>query len=419
MKQISNKVKIAIVLSLIVFFSSCIHKDFEEPPVTTIPTGRIFTIQDLYTLYDSVLMEGETSFKFTEDCSVYAVISMDDKSGNIYKSAYMQDGTKGINLHLMSSGGLYEGDSVRVFLKGLTLSDYSGMMQLDSVYVDDNVVKVATQKDVVPELISIDQIFTGQFLAKIVKIENIQFSDDDLGLTYANSIDLITENREIEDETGQSIIVRTSGYASFAGNNIPEGRGSIIALVGRFNDDWQLYIRSTSEVVFDQRRFGDVDTIMHTGFDGIDNGTSVNLTDWMNIAETGVLSWVGSNNGESATVKIVGDGNEDANWLILPEMTIAGAKMMFQSRAGQYTGAELKVYASTDYNGGANPEDFTWTELPSVIASATASSFGDWTNSGEVDLSAYDGQVYIAFKYESTAGQSCQYYLDDILIYSE
>jgi hypothetical protein len=71
---------------------------------------------------------------------------MDDKSGNIYKSAYVQDVSRGINLHLMSSGGLYVGDSIRIKLKGLVLSEYAGMMQIDSVKVVDNIVKLATLK---------------------------------------------------------------------------------------------------------------------------------------------------------------------------------------------------------------------------------------------------------------------------------
>jgi len=46
----------------------------------------------------------------------------------------------------MSSGGLYVGNSIRIKLKGLVLSEYAGMMQIDSVKVVDNIVKLATLK---------------------------------------------------------------------------------------------------------------------------------------------------------------------------------------------------------------------------------------------------------------------------------
>jgi len=430
-RQLSNKFKIALVLSLVVAFSSCIHKEFEEPPVNVIPEGNIYTISDLYSIYYSDSVKGlygyDATYKFTEECSVYGVISMDDKSGNLYKSAYMQDGIKGINLHLMSSGGLYEGDSVRIYLKGLVLGNYSGMIQLDSVLVDDNIVKIATQKDVVPELTTIDQIITldedhifgWPYLGRIVKIENVQFTGDDLNKTYANADDYITENRTLVDENNKSIIVRTSGYASFAGTPVDDGRGDIIALASYYNGAWQLLLRSTSEIDFDKRRFGDYDTVFFAGFDEIEVGTPIDYAGWGNIAETGTLSWIGKNNGIAGQARIVGDGNANETWLILPEVTISTEKLSFETRVAYYSGATLTAYISMDYNGGGDPNTGTWTELPADIATGPITGFGEKQLSGTIDLSAYIGTAYIAFKYESTAGQSGEYLLDDVLIFNE
>ncbi|PLX07618.1 MAG: hypothetical protein C0596_10165 [Marinilabiliales bacterium] len=416
MKNISLKTSLVLV-TIVLTMSSCIHDEFEEPPVTTIPEGTILTIQDLNSIYfsDSV---AQGTYKFTEDYSVYATVTMDDKSGNIYKSAYVQDGTMAINLHLLSSGGLYEGDSIRIYLKGLTLVTYSEMLQLDSVHVDDNVVKVSTLKYIEPEVVTIDQIKTGGYKGKLIKLENVQFVDGDLGSTYADEENLITEDRTIEDETGATMIVRTSGYASFAGTALPEGRGSLVAIAGIYNTTNQLYLRNTGEVIFDQRRFGDVDTLVYYGFDDIENGTPVSTADWANIAEVGALFWTGNNNGENGSVKITGDGNENTNWLILHELSIANGVMQFSTRAGLLTGASLGVYISTDYTGDGNPQNASWTELTANIATSPSGSYGDWTASGEVDLSSYSGDVYIAFKYNSDAGQSGVFYLDDFLIFS-
>jgi len=118
-------------------------------------------------------------------------------------------------------------------------------------------------------------------------------------------------------------------------------------------------------------------------------------------------------------VKITGDGNENTNWLILPELSIANGVMQFSTRAGLLTGASLGVYISTDYTGDGNPQNASWTELTANIATSPSGSYGDWTASGEVDLSSYSGDVYIAFKYNSDAGQSGVFYLDDFLIFSE
>ncbi|MDD4149407.1 MAG: DUF5689 domain-containing protein [Bacteroidales bacterium] len=400
-----------ILASLVLVLSSCIHDEFDEPPIKEIPIGVVLTIQDLYSIFmsDSV---ASTSYKFVDDFSVYAVITMDDKSGNIYKAAYVQDGTRAINLHLMSSGGLYEGDSVRIYLKGLTLMDYRGMMQLDSVHVDNNIVKVSTLKHKTPELVTIDQINTGQYLAKLIKLEDMHFIEEDLGKTYANKEDLITENRTLEDELGQRVFVRTSGYASFAGNKIPTGKGSVIGILGKHDDDWQLLIRSTSEVKFR-------DAIITVNFDEIENGVPVDLEDWENYMEIGSLSWMGYVGTTNSSVRIIGDGQENSTWLILPQLEINKGVLEFRTRAGNLTGASLKAFISNDYDGEGNAENATWTELPANIATATSSSFGNWTHSGMIDLSEYNGQVRIAFKYVTETGQSGQYMLDDILIYSE
>jgi hypothetical protein len=426
--QLLKNSKITLLFFLVISVSSCIHNEFEEPPTNVIPVGRVYTLQDLYAIYDSVYFAEETesaTYKFTEDCSVYAVISMDDKSGNLYKSAYMQDGIRGINLHLLSSGGLYEGDSVQIFLKDLVLGKYSGMLQLDSVDTDKNVVKVATLRDIEPEVVTISDLITYDgilgrpYIGRIVKIDNVQFQDKELGKTYADATNLITENRALENEYGDTIVVRTSGYASFADQKIPEGRGSIIALAGFYNGDWQLLIRHVGEVNFNQRRFGDYDTVLFAGFDGIDNGIAVSLTDWENYQQIGSISWMGSNNGESATVRIAGNGEANTTWLITPQVAINGAKLKFETRGGLLTGATLKAYISNDYDGQGNAENATWTELSANIGTGSVNSFGDLTESGTIDLASYNGQAYIAFKYVTEAGQNGQFYVDEILIFNE
>ena len=111
------KIQTIAFLVLLVSLSSCIQKEFTEPDSPAIPTGTQMTIAQLRQFYqDSVVNKGLTSYRFTEDYSVYAVVTMDDKMGNIYKSAYIQDNTGALNLHLLSSGGLYQGDSIRLYL---------------------------------------------------------------------------------------------------------------------------------------------------------------------------------------------------------------------------------------------------------------------------------------------------------------
>jgi hypothetical protein len=417
-KQIAYRVSITAMLAILIAFNSCVDTEFDEPPAKEIPVGTVLTIGDIRQMYlDSVLNLGRTTYKFENDYSVYAVVTMDDKSGNIYKTAYIQDETGGINLHLLSSGGLYEGDSVRVYLKGLILGDYSEMIQLDSVHVDNNIVKQATQRFRTPEVVTIDQILTGQYQAHLVKIENVQFLDADLGTTLSDPVGLETLNKTLEDENGQTIIVRTSGYASFAGNSVPSGRGSVIAIVGQYNADWQLYVRGIDELVMPNNRFGDVDTIFSADFENVTNGVEIAIAGWKNINQTGVKKWMGFIGTDLTTAKISGDGNANVSWLIFPSQAVNNAKLSFATRAGNLQGAVLEVLVSSNYDGGDNPQDFTWTTLPAIFATSPSSSFGEWTNSGAVDLAAYNGNVYVAFRYTTAAGQNGQFYLDHLLYF--
>jgi hypothetical protein len=420
-KRLAYKFIIAAIISLPIIFSSCIKSEFDDPPVNEIPVGTPLTLDQVYQIHtDSILSLGITSYKFTEDYSVYAVVVMDDKTGNLYKSAYIQDGTKGINLHMMFSGGLYEGDSIRINLNGLTLSEYAGMMQIDSVNVHKNIVKIATLRNIEPEVVTIDQIFTGQYIAKVIQLENVQFSDADLGTTYADKENLITMNKTLVDENGQEIIVRTSGYASFADKDVPEGRGSLIAVVGKFNDDWQLFIRSTYEVNFDNNRFGEYDTVFYEGFGAAVNGSAIGFENWKNIAVIGVLQWLGYNNMvDAAYAKIEGTGSASQTYLVLPQQSLSNNKMVFNTRAGNLQNAKLELVVSTDYDGGANPGSATWTVVPATFGTAPTTGYGAWTPSGEVDLTSYSGNVYVAFRYTAEATQKGVFLLDDVLIYQE
>jgi hypothetical protein len=406
----------AILLPLA--FSSCIHDNFEDPPVVDITDGIPLTIDQIYQIYIDSISGAETSYKFIDDYSVTGVVIMDDKSGNIYKSAFIQDGTKGINLHLMSSGGLYEGDSIRIKLEGLIISEYAGLMQIDSVDVHKSIVKIATMRDITPEVVTIDQILTGQYDAKLIKIENVQFKEQYLGTTYADKENLITMNTAIENEFGDTIIVRTSGYASFADKSIPEGRGSIIAVVSKFNEDWQLLIRSSYEVDFENRRFGDVDTLFYEGFDAAVNATAFDFEGWQNVALTGTLQWMEFNNGITQYVKIDGTGSAALNYIILPQQTLDNNKMSFTSRAGNLQNAKLELVISTDFDG-TNVGAATWTVIPANFATAPTSGYGTAQESGEVNISSYSGNAYIAFRYVAEAGQKANFIIDDILIYSE
>ncbi|HOY39389.1 MAG TPA: DUF5689 domain-containing protein [Bacteroidales bacterium] len=411
------------VLVFVLFVSlcglmSCIHNDFDEPPLNVIPEGHVLTIEQIRNMYADSILSGTylATYKFTGDYSVYAVVTMDDKSGNIYKTAYIQDSTGAINLHLLASGGLYEGDSVRVYLKGTVLGAYNNMLQIDSVDADKNVIKQATDRDLIPKVVTIPQILSGAYQGQLVQINDVQFIEGDTNQLYSDPVGLTTINRTIEDCNGNTIIVRTSGYASFAGAPVPNGKGNIIAIAGQYREDWQLYIRRTEEVDLSHLRCGEYNALHEEDFSTVENNVVIAISGWKNIATTGTVQWVGLNNGIDAMAKFVGTGN-NTGWLISPAINLdatTGEYLNFISRAFNVAGASLKVYVSTNYTGGTNPEASTWTELSATIANSTTV-----LQSGDVDLSSYNGNIYIAFKYTATGGATGEFYIDNFVVATE
>lgn len=236
----------------VLLLSACVKNDFDTPEPMVIPVGEVKTIAELRQM---IADNDNSPIKFTEDVSVYGVISMDASSGNIYRGAYLEDATAAINLRLMSPGGLYQGDSIQLNLKGTTMGFYEKMLQIDSVHVGNNIMKLDTKVEVEPTVTDILTLLTdGSFQGRLVKLEGVEFHQNELGKTFADGENLITENRILRDCSGNQIIVRTSGYAKFANEPIPQGNGTVIAILAQFRDDRQLFIRSVDEVVLEGAR---------------------------------------------------------------------------------------------------------------------------------------------------------------------
>jgi hypothetical protein len=417
---ITKKITGLLLLAGITLFSVSCKKEFDTPPIKTIPEGNRITIADLKAMYQG------TPLKITNELSMFAVVTMDEQSGNIYKEAYIQDETGAINLRLLSSGGLYQGDSVRVYLKGTVLNVYRGMMQLDSVDVDNNIIKQATKRDRQPDVYTdISQITTGH-QAKLIKLENVQFVASELGNTYADAIGLKAKSRMLEDSLGSTpIIVRTSGYANFAGDTLPSGSGSLIAIVSQYDQDIQLFIRDPSEVVFNKPRFGSAPP-PPPGNSLTKNFQDQSITSggWTTQLVTGTYNWTTSDQGSTGNFyAMMSNYNFTTNsntaseaWLISPAIDLSAStnSTLDFRNAYKYTGDPIVVYASTNYDGVSAPSSATWTQLGVNLSTGNFS----WENGGPVSLNSYIGSnaVYIAFKYTGTNSSGSTWEVDDIVI---
>lgn len=410
----------------IFFVTSCVKKEWDEPPVAAIPVGQLLTVQDLVDTFNNV------PIKFDQDYSLFGVITADDKSGNLYRNFYLQDNTGAILLRTLFSGGLAEGDSVRVALKGVTLTQFSGLMQLDSVNVDKNVIKQATQKFVQPQIVTLEQALNDPTLiAKLIKIENVEFATSDLGSTFANAAQLQTQNRNLVDCNGNTIIVRTSGYANFANTVVPPGSGSLVAILGNFNTTRQLYIRRVSDLEMTGERCTggpvvcDPVASVSEDFSTAVNNIDISLACWSNMATVGGRVWRGSQNTTtgnlSAQANSFSSGEANETWLVSPPVQANGANnLSFESQMVFWTHSGLTVWLSINYEGG-NPNGASWMQIPATIAGESSGTA--WIQSGTIPLSmsmpqGYSGTFRVGFKYNGngTTAQTGTFRIDNVSI---
>lgn len=80
--------------------------------------------------------------------------------------------------------------------------------------------------------------------------------------------------------------------------------------------------------------------------------------------------------------------------------------------AKNYNGPDIEVFFSSDYNG-TDPSAATWQELECALSTGSWT----WTESGDIDLSAFSGSnCYIGFKYTCTDESAAGWEVDDIML---
>lgn len=387
-------------------------KKIDSPPVNTIPQGDVFSVTDLRNMYQG------TSIKFEEDNkNVFAVVTADETSGNLYKNVYITDGPSGLNVRLVTSGGLYIGDSIRINLNNTILSEYNGVLQLDSVDVDENVVKLATNVTVTPIDATIDDVIANPALqSQLVRLTDVEFLNTDVGTTFADATNQISQNKTLVACGGSQVLVRTSGYANFAGATIPSGNGEVVAIVGQFNADKQLLLRNTTDINLPNASCQPAVFLLKDFED-----QNVTSGGWSQQMVSGSIGWTSNTQGAvfgSAYGQISnfsGGNTACETWLISPAVDLTGATAPTFSfeNAYNYAGPALSVWVSTDYDGSSAPSTATWTQLTVTLSPGGWA----WVNSGNIDMTPYiSANTYIGFRYTGSNSDGSTWEIDNVTI---
>ena len=421
MKNYSHYLTILLCLSLTI---SC-NKIYDEPPVVEIPEGTRISISDLKDMFTGSPITLDSNY------SIYGNITCEETNGNFYKEAYIQDLSGAIKLKLDASGGLYIGDSIRVSLNGVTMSEYGDLIQLDNISVDEQIVKIATNRFVTPYTTSINNLNIEDDQSRLIKLDSVEFQSTNV--TYADAINLATGERYLNDCDGNSILVRTSGYANFADDTVASGKGSIIGIFTRYGATKQFIIRDITEVNMEGDRCGGSsgggggsgNYILNKDF----NDGSVTSGGWGSFwsGTTTTENWGewGIFGGDVAAASNF-DINTFTNyacesWLVSPSFDLTGTSSPYLvfDNVTRYNGPGLELYISSNYDGSSDPsQQGTWLNITSYVPNWDTDS-GDWSfvSSGNIDLTPFiSSNLNIAFKYIGTNADGATWELDNIIV---
>ena len=211
--------------------------------------------------------------------------------------------------------------------------------------------------------------------------------------------------------------MRTSGYANFAANKLPKGKGNLTGILGRFRGNWQFTIRTAEDIK-------DFVEVPEEGGQGGETQPGVTETIFEETFATGVGTFTIENKEMASALTFVWKHDNFKNpgymkasafkdsvsyasdsWLISPEIDLTAANaatLTFDHAINKGDVAHVKtnhlVNVSKD-NGQ------TWTTLSGV--SYPAGNSWEFSGSGDVNLSAYVGsKIKLAFQYKSSDGVS-------------
>ena len=145
------------------------------------------------------------------------------------------------------------------------------------------------------------------------------------------------------------------------------------------------------------------------------------LGDWEAYNVVGEQVWEQSEFSGKTFAQMTGyDGGafDNEDWLISPPLNLTYYDSVFFTfeSAFNYTGPDLELYISTDYDGVGNPNDYTWTDISDMVTWSDGS--WNWVESGKINLKDYfESNVFLAFRFTSTTDGSATWELDSFLVY--
>ena len=171
------------------------------------------------------------------------------------KTIIVQDATGGLQFFCTNDNTQFAfGDVVVADLTGQTLSVYNnGPLQVNGLPLD-KITKVGSETPAA-KAVTIEQFLSNAAESQYIAVPDVQVASSDLGKTFGDksahtSISMVAK-------TGETFVIFTSRYASFLGEKVPTGSGTVKGIAMKYGTTMQLSLTSLSDVAgLTGERFG-------------------------------------------------------------------------------------------------------------------------------------------------------------------
>lgn len=470
----TDRLKNIILIKVIVLITiSCIQDDnfnipdliFEEPIIS----GNVITIDAIAGMLAQAQNNGDDTFTF-EDTNTYisGYVISSDEAGNFFEELIIQDAlenpTRGIKL-LIDINPLFAryeiGRKLFIKLDGLTIGTTNGVFTIGirdgntigqiAASLENEVIQRSTERgELVPLTIELDRL-NNNLTNLYVTLQNAQFNRSEVlisnPLTYASEpIDQFDGERTLEScNSNLPIVFSTSTFADFRGLELPAQRGAINGILTKnfFGDTFNFVVNTPADVNFENPERCDsieidcglADTqgtanLFEDDFENQRTRQLISGNGWTNFIQEGTEAFEafrssGASPSLGVSARIGSRNSGDVSsiaWLITPRIDFDvqdRETLRFMTSNSFANESNLELLFSRDWDGiETNITTATWINLPAAFIVEDSDFFGDWFDSGIIDLSCIEGMIHIAFRYTGNGDSAFDgiYELDEITI---
>ncbi|MDE6207129.1 MAG: choice-of-anchor J domain-containing protein [Muribaculaceae bacterium] len=249
------------------------------PQATSTPNTTIAELKELFwsdeTNYaDTIRDKEDPAHRYV----IHGRVISSDEQSNVFKSLIIQDETAAMAFSI-DAYNLYLnyriGQEIVLDVTDMFIGKYAGLQQMGrpSWYANGKSWQVSfmsleyftqhAELNGIPVAADIDTLTVNSFSeisatpeglrkwqSQLVRFKNVYFADGgqkNFSVYHSSSND--DQNRTIVDRNGGTMIVRTSGYASFAEDKLPTGNVDVVGILSYYNSAWQIILNDREGVI--------------------------------------------------------------------------------------------------------------------------------------------------------------------------